>query len=358
MLKPMNTKEQVILELVKAGEQAISGETLAKMCGVSRAAIWKAVQALRSEGNNITGSPNGGYILHNREDSMTAELISYYVSERFPAYKDCLVECFKEVDSTNTYAKRLLASCEPLHDWKGNKTDTGRKYHQAIIVAESQSAGRGRAGRTFYSPQKTGVYMSLIYAPRGGITRPAFLTACTAVAVCRAIQKLYTCDASIKWVNDIFLNGKKIGGILTEGVSNFETGYIEAAVIGIGINISRNAAAFPDEVALTAGSIFPDGVQQKNISRGRLAAEIAGQVFESYGEDRKLIIEEYKARSCILGKMLTVHPLIGDDTPAYTARALDIDDEACLIVETEVGVRKKLVSAEVTLHASQFKSGR
>lgn len=354
----MKTKERVLFELIKKGEHTVSGEDIAKTCGVSRAAIWKAVQTLRGEGHAITGTPNGGYLLHAGDAVMSAALVSHYLEERFPAYKDCRIECFKEIDSTNTYAKRLLASCGCLRDYKGNKTKAGEQYHRAVIIAESQSAGRGRLGRTFYSPEKTGIYMSLIYAPKGGITRPVFLTACTAVAVCRAIKKLYALELSIKWVNDIFFNGKKIGGILTEGVSNFETGCIESAVVGIGINIEGNTAAFPHELACIAGALFPDGRGQKSSGRCKLAAEIAGQVFDSYAENRKAVIDEYKEHSLVLGKMLEVHPLIGDTRAVYRAKAIDIDKEACLIVETEGGEQKKLFSGEVSLYSPLFTSGR
>ena len=150
------------------------------------------------------------------------------------------VECFEKIDSTNNYAKKILSECGNLRDENGNLTDAGQKYHNSVIVAECQTAGRGRLGREFVSPKKTGIYLSVIYAPENGIQEPAKLTAFSAVAVCRTLKKLFNLDAQIKWVNDVFLNGKKVSGILTEGIVNFETRKIEAAIVGIGLNIFEN----------------------------------------------------------------------------------------------------------------------
>ena len=226
----MTTKEKVLKLLVEAKSQAVSGEVLAAECGVSRAAVWKAVTSLREVGNSIEGTTNGGYVLAD-DDIFTPGLFNESFSARWPDFSDCHIECFKEIDSTNTYAKRLLA-----------ETGNPRQYHKAILIAEKQTAGRGRIGRTFVSPEKSGIYFSIIYAPESGITDPARLTASGAVAVCRALKKLFAASnvqPQIKWINDIFLGGKKICGIGTEGITNFESGIIEAAIIGIGVNIKR-----------------------------------------------------------------------------------------------------------------------
>lgn len=349
----MSTKTLVLSELLKNTEQAVSGESMARMFGVSRAAVWKAIAALRREGHHIIGTPNGGYAISNDDGVMTAELLLHHLKQRFPAYGTCFVECFKTIDSTNVYAKRILADCGSLRASNGALTDAGKKFHCSIITAESQTAGRGRMGRTFYSPDKTGLYMTLIYAPKGGILRPAGMTASTAVAVCRAIKKVYTVTPAIKWVNDLFINGKKAGGILTEGSFNLETGHIETAIIGIGINIEYKPAAFPDELAHIAGSVLSEGTQ-KTAGRCELAAEIAGHAFDAYQENTESVFAEYKAASIVLGKNVKVHPIIGDTTTVYTAKAIDIDAEASLIVELPDGTQRKLLSGEVSLTSSAF----
>ena len=359
----MTTKEKVLQLLVEAKGQAVSGEMIAAECGVSRAAIWKAVKALRDAGNSIEGTTNGGYILSD-DDVFTSELFNKTFSTRFPDLADCHIECFKEIDSTNTYAKRILAECGNLRNTEGELTSAGQKYHKAIIVAESQSAGRGRLGRTFVSPEKTGIYISVIYAPKGGITNPARLTACAAVAICRAIKNIFgesSLDSvlpQIKWINDIFVGGKKVCGILAEGVANFESGMIEAAVVGMGINIKKNTAAFEGQLADVVGTL--EDATSAKISRIDIAAEVAGQVLKIFEEDassetaHKAIIKEYKEASFLIGRELTVYPLIGDEKSSYKATATDIDDNAGLIVTLEDGSKRTLSSGEVSLKSGEF----
>ncbi len=368
----MTTKEKVLKMLVEAKGQAVSGEVLAAECGVSRAAVWKAVKALREAGSSIEGTTNGGYVLADN-DIFTPELFYESFSSRWPELSDCHIECFKEIDSTNTYAKRLLAECGNLRDSSGKLTPAGQKYHKAIIISEKQTAGRGRLGRTFVSPEKTGIYISVIYAPKGGITNPARLTASAAVAICRAIKNILSklpevcrLEPQIKWINDIFFGGKKVCGVLAEGVANFESGMIEAAVVGMGINIKKNKTAFEGELADVAGTL-EDALSQTSpdtpspsISRVQLAAEIAGQVLKIFEEDssspaaHKAIIKEYKEASFLLGHELTVYPLIGDEKSSYKARATDIDENAGLIVTLKDGSQRTLSSGEVTLKSSSL----
>ena len=368
----MTTKEKVLQQLTNANGNSVSGEELAGACGVSRAAIWKAVNSLRNEGCSIEGTTNGGYVLA-ASDIFSSEIFYKTFSYAFPQYKDCHIECFKEIDSTNTYAKQLLAKCGNLRTADGSLTEAGQKYHKSIFIAEKQTAGRGRLGRTFVSPEKTGIYISVIYAPKGGITNPARLTASAAVAICRAIKNVLgrlpegcSVEPQIKWINDIFVGGKKVCGVLAEGVANFESGMIEAAVVGMGINIKKNKTAFEGELADVVGTL-EDALSQTSpdapapsISRVQLAAEIAGQVLNIFEEDssspaaHKAIIKEYKEASFLLGQELTVYPLIGDQKSSYKATATDIDENAGLIVTLKDGSQRTLSSGEVTLKSSSL----
>ena len=364
----MTTKEKVLKMLAEAKGQAVSGEALAAECGVSRAAVWKAVNALREAGNSIEGTTNGGYVLADG-DVFSAQIFSETFSTRFPHLSDCHIECFKEIDSTNTYAKRVLAECGNLRGADGELTEAGKKYHCAVFVAESQTAGRGRLGRTFVSPEKTGIYISVIYAPKGGITNPARLTACAAVAICRAIKNVFgeaaldSVTPQIKWINDIFVGGKKVCGILAEGVANFESGMIESAVVGMGINIKKNKTAFEGELADVVGTLEEavPNCGTASISRVQVAAEVAGQVLKIFEEDASseeahaAIIKEYKEASFLLGRELTVYPLIGDEKSAYKATAVDIDDNAGLMVKLADGSLRTLSSGEVTLKSTNYK---
>ena len=358
----MTTKEKVLKLLVEAKGKAVSGEVLAAECGVSRAAVWKAINSLREAGSAIEGTTNGGYVLTDN-DIFTPELFSETFSSRFPELSDCHIECFKEIDSTNTYAKRILAECGNLRDSSGQLTPAGQKYHRAVIVAEKQTAGRGRLGRTFVSPEKTGIYISVIYAPEGGITNPARLTASAAVAICRAIKNVLgrfpegcSVEPQIKWINDIFVGEKKVCGVLAEGVANFESGMIEAAVVGMGINIKKNKTAFEGDLADVVGTL--EDAADVQFSRAQIAAEIAGQVLKIFEEDasseaaHKEIIKEYKEASFLLGRELTVFPLIGDEKSSYKATATDIDENAGLVVKLADGSLRTLSSGEVTLKSS------
>ena len=368
----MTTKEKVLNLLTNAAgsqnqnqnEKAISGEKLAAECGVSRAAIWKAVNALRAQGFSIEGTTNGGYIL-NDDDIFTVDSLRQTLEKDF---SKCHIEVFKEIDSTNTYAKRVLTECGNLRLADGTLTSAGKIYHKAVIAAETQTAGRGRLGRTFVSPAKTGIYLTIIYAPQGGITNPAKITAFSAVAVVRAIKEVYKIDTQIKWINDIYAGGKKICGILTEGFTNFETGTIESAIIGIGINIRNNPDLFPEEVAKVAGAIEDTicgndssnsaaetgSESSKNPTRAELAAHVAENVLKILDEPSDAVIAEYKAASFLIGQTLTVHPVIGNDHESYSAKAVDIDQNAGLVVELADGTKKTLSSGEVSLSSSAF----
>lgn len=347
----MKTKDIILQMLKESGSTVLSGEKIAKACNISRAGVWKAVTSLRENGYVIEGTTNGGYILKTEGDIFSKELLTSYFTENFPSFKDSYIECYKEIDSTNTQARRLLTEAGTLRDENGELTESGKKYHKSFIVAEKQTAGRGRLGRTFVSPARSGIYLTIIYAPKGGITDPSRLTAFAAVAVCMAVEKLSGVKPKIKWINDVFVNGKKISGILTEGFANFETGKIDAAYVGIGINIKDNPAVFTGDVAKIAGSITSSSDAPK---RYQIASEIAGQFLSLMEKEKTKIIDEYKKRSFLIGQTVEVHPVIGDDLKNYKAKAVDIDDDAGLVVELSDGTTKTLRSGEVTLSSYQF----
>lgn len=348
----MNTKEKVLELIKKSAEKNISGELIAQKCNVSRTAVWKAVNALRKEGYKIEGSTNGGYILTNDKDIFSENVFRSFFSKDYPIFSDSQIHVFNEIDSTNTYAKKCLSECGFLRLQDGKLSDAGKLWHKAIIIAENQTQGRGRLGRTFYSPSKSGIYMSIVYAPEGGITNPAVITAFAAVAVCRAIKKHFNIEPKIKWINDIFINGKKICGILTEGFTNFETFRIESAIVGIGVNIKENNEDVPDEIRKIAGSIT--GKEDTETGRCELASSIAGEFLTLMELPAETIMEEYKNNSFLIGQIIDVHPVIGDDNSVYKAKVIDIDKNAGLVVEKETGEKLTLNSGEVSLKSYNF----
>ncbi|MDR1785499.1 MAG: biotin--[acetyl-CoA-carboxylase] ligase [Spirochaetaceae bacterium] len=341
-----DTRGRLLSELQKAGGAVLSGEGLASLCGVSRTAIWKAARALKAEGYPVFSVPKG-YGLDPASDLLTLEgVTAAYTAMSGP---EASFTVFREIDSTNSHARRLLAEAGALRDPQGMLTGAGRRLHRSFFAADTQSAGRGRMGRSFSSPPGCGLYFTLVFCPSSPVTDPARHTTSAAVAVCRTLSSLYGIDCGIKWVNDIFFQGKKICGILTEGVSSLESGGIEALVTGIGINVREPPGGFPPELRPIAGAVtaeFPPAVPPRNRLAGELAFNLL-RVFE--GEDPASVLEEYKARSIILGKEVEVHSL-GGNTPFYTAAALDIDGNARLVVRTQSGETLRLSSGEVRIN--------
>lgn len=187
----MATKDEILTRLLKE-ENYVSGEELARQTGVSRAAVWKAIKSLKKSGYDIEGITKCGYKLKQNNSLVTAEGVKALLE------KDIEVTHFDTVDSTNTYCKRLLAD---------------GKQGEFLVTAAKQTAGRGRQGKSFYSPSETGIYFSLVIRPDTSLQNAVTATTAAAVAVCKAIEKTTDLKPKIKWVNDVYLNGKKVCGI-------------------------------------------------------------------------------------------------------------------------------------------------
>ena len=233
----MTVKSRLLEILEKEKGETLSGEKLAEELHCTRAAIWKAVKSLREEGYMIEAGPNKGYMLVKANDRLSVEAIRPFLS--FP---EVYIKVYQEVDSTNRAAKAAAV--------------TGEAGHGSFVLAGCQTEGRGRRGRSFYSPQDAGIYLSVILEPKGSLQESLLLTAEAAVAVYRAVKKITGVELDIKWVNDLYHNGKKVCGILTEAVTDFESGNIEFAVVGIGLNIFEAADGYPDSLKGIAGGIY------------------------------------------------------------------------------------------------------
>ncbi|MCR5725334.1 MAG: biotin--[acetyl-CoA-carboxylase] ligase [Treponema sp.] len=389
----MTTKESVLSALLAAGENKdsfISGEKLSAGCGVSRTSVWKAIQSLERDGYTIEAVTNRGYRLLAVPDVIDADRISSEIAAL--GVQPGAVHAFSCVDSTLSESKRAESSIVSFRNADGSLTESGKKLHRSLIVAGQQTAGRGRMGRTFVSPANSGVYMTLVFAPKSGVTNPALLTAAAAVAVARAIDALYGTSAQIKWVNDVYIGGKKVCGILTEGFVNFETGRVEAANVGIGINV--RPMGFSGNLAHTAASIcdMVPGEAAPLISRNTLAAHVAANLLALYdswdsagsmtggnsatggtiagysqlaggtaamqagmsGQAVQDVMAEYRSRSLLQGKTVQINPVAGMPGETYCALVLGVTDEAALEVMLENGEKKVLQSGEVSLHGNDF----
>ena len=200
-------KEQVLGFLWKAQDDYISGAELARRLGVSRTAVWKAMGQLRAQGYLIESVTNKGYRLSPCSDVLSAAGVEKYLKTQ-----SLSIRVVDEVDSTNSVLKRMAAEGAP---------------QGSVLIAERQSAGRGRMGRSFYSPPGTGLYMSLLLRPCMEAQRATLVTTSAAVAVAEAIERLAGEAAQIKWVNDVLFHGRKVCGILTEAGMDFESGMID-----------------------------------------------------------------------------------------------------------------------------------
>lgn len=323
----MNVKEQVLDIFENNRGQFISGGELAAKLNVSRNAVWKAVKSLQDEGYQITAVTNKGYRLNDETDILSVQSITKHLgrdNERFS------IEVFKTLDSTNNMLKTLASAGE-----KEGK----------VVISEEQTAGKGRISRSFYSPAGTGLYMSLLLRPQFSPEKSSFITSAAAAAVARAIESVSGCEAKIKWVNDIYCNGKKVCGILTEASMNLETGGLEYAVLGIGVNVNPPTLGFPEEIREVASSLFDRGSGEGDI-RSRLAAEILKNFWEYYQKlGEKTFLKEYRERSMIVGHDI----LVLQGGSSNKALALAIDDSCHLIVEYEDGSQETLSSGEISI---------
>lgn len=217
------------------------------------------------------------------------------------------------------------------------------KEEGLVIVAGEQTAGRGRMGRSFFSPGDSGVYMSLLLKPAIKPEDAVQITTAAAVSVCKALKNLGISGSKIKWVNDIYIGNRKVCGILTESSFNSQRGMLDFAVLGVGINIYESQEGFPEEIKDIAGSIFSE---RKVDLRNRLIAEFINVFFSYYNViSSKSHLKEYKEKSFVLGKEITI--IQGENI--RNGKAIDIDDNCNLVVEMPDGKIENLYSGEISV---------
>ncbi len=309
-----------ILELLFSSESSVSGEEIANRAGVSRNAVWKAVRELREEGFSITASTNKGYEVSKENKRLCAEQIRTMEPRLSPV-------CFETVDSTNKIAKEM--ALQGAEEYK-------------LVVARTQSAGRGRLGRKFFS-YNGGLYLSLVLRPKIKPQDTILITTAAAVAAAEAIERFSKRKAQIKWVNDIYVDNKKVCGILTEGAFDAESGELQSVVLGVGINMLK--CDFPEEIRDIA-----DGLLDEKSLTSQQIAELIVDFCKSFMElyvnlEAREFIRLYRERSWLTGK--TVEYI--KDGLSKKGKVLGIDDNAALVVESE-GEELHLTSGEVTIN--------
>ncbi len=319
----MTIKEQILKILEKNKGKYISGEEIAEELFVSRNAIWKGINSLKNEGHIITAVTNKGYCLSENSSVFTAQSV---YSELSPDLQEKLnISVVPVVDSTNSVLKTAAEN--------GTKEGT-------VLIAIEQTAGRGRLGRSFYSPKNTGLYMSIILRPKMTAAESLFITTSAAVSAAESIDCIAGVNTQIKWVNDIYLNGKKVCGILTEASLDFESGGLNYAVLGIGINLTTED--FPAELNGIATSVTKADVDL----RSKIAAEFLKRFFGYYENLNKCdFLSEYRRRSMLISEKVTI--IRGNDT--FNGTVTGIDDEVRLVVQLENGETTTFSSGEVQL---------
>ncbi|NLT15658.1 MAG: biotin--[acetyl-CoA-carboxylase] ligase [Clostridiales bacterium] len=323
----MELKDRILETLERNKGRFVSGNELAGALHFSRNAVWKAVNALKSEGHAIRAVTNKGYCLEAGSDVLSGASISKHLGELADVFS---VDVLKTIDSTNTAVKARAAAGAP---------------EGTVIVAEEQTGGKGRRGRVFFSPAGTGIYFSILLRPSVKALDATLITTAAAVAVASAIEAVTGIEAKIKWVNDVFVSGKKVCGILTEGSFDMESGGLEYAVLGVGVNIRKPVGGYPAEISNVAGAIYESGEPEAE-TQSRLIAWIL-KMFWTYYRNLagKSFLSEYKARSFIIGHEVDV--ISGD--ASRKARVLDIDDDCRLVVRYEDGAVEALSSGEVSI---------
>lgn len=321
----MGVKAEVLRTLQTQPEEYISGQALADVLGVSRHAVWKAIDKLRTEGYDIEARTNRGYRLLGAVDALNVETVQTFLEDA----SQWQLEYYDTIDSTNNRARVLAEGGAP--EW-------------TVVMADQQTAGRGRIGRQFYSPVASGIYMSVIVRPDCAVTYANMLTIAAAAAVSEAIEAVCEKETQIKWVNDCFVDGRKISGILTEASVGVEEQRLRYAVVGIGINVSAPAGGFPAELENIATSIFDQPCT--TLVRAPLVAEVL-QRFRAYASHllERAYLPSYRAHLMVFDRQVTL--VRGNEREAVIVR--DLTDDGALVVEDAQGHIKEVVSGEVSL---------
>lgn len=319
----MKLKEKILNLLNEKETEFISGQYLADFFNVSRNAVWKAVNSLRQDGYNIYAVQNKGYTLDG-EGIFTGEIIKSYMKSPVK------IEYIPNVTSTNDIIMEY-----------------GRQGREEFIavVADSQSSGRGRKGRIFYSPDNAGTYFSILLRPNINFSESLYITTAAAAAVTEAMKQLYNMDTEIKWVNDVYYNGRKICGILTEAHIDMESGTVDYAALGIGINVFEPENSYHKDIKNIAGAAFC-----RSMFDNKIRCEITAKVIDIFYEYYKNLsdmtfLNTYKSRSFLTGKNVTIEK----NGIVQKAFVKGIDDKCRLSVMLENGIEENLNSGEVNL---------
>jgi len=313
--------QEIILDFLRGKDEYVSGDSISQKIGISRQALWKHIQELKDVGYDIVAVPHLGYKLESSPDRLFSFEVARGLDTKSIGKK---IHYYGSVPSTMDVGMELGT--------KGAPSGT-------LVVAESQTKGKGRLGRIWFSPKYKGIYFSLILRPKLSPDKAPVLTLLAAVAVCEAIKANTGLDTQIKWPNDIIFGARKVGGILTE--LNAEMDEINFIVIGIGLNVNN------DKKALISGAISLKEVKKENISRVGLLQEILRKIEVNYNLlERKgplLIIQKWREHSVTLGRRVKVY----SHREHVEGEAADIDSDGGLLIRKDSGLTHKVMAGDV-----------
>jgi BirA family transcriptional regulator, biotin operon repressor / biotin---[acetyl-CoA-carboxylase] ligase len=324
----MTTDAQILAALRNAGDGSVSGADLSQKLGISRAAIWARIDELRKLGYEIEAGPHFGYRLSGSPDALHADDLLARLGKTCVIGRD--IRVFQETTSTNDIIEKLARD--------GVKEG-------AVVFAESQTKGRGRLGRTWMSPAKKGLWLSVLLRPDLRPQQTTQLTVAAATALARAIRIETGIQPEIKWPNDILIRRRKVAGILTE--LNAELDHVKYIILGIGVTVNLSATEFPAGLRTIATSLKIEA--EKSISRPSLAVEILRQLDHDYRRiqdgEFAAVADEWEEQCTTLGQNVTIR--IGNRT--IRGRAESLSSEGALLVRTEHGHLEPIIGGDVTL---------
>ena len=319
--------KDAVLAILKSTNGPVSGEAMSRQIGVSRMAVSAAVKSLREDGYEIVSATRRGYELLSAPDNLTSgDLMAHLGAGRMES-----VLCLDKIDSTNRKVRELA--------------DLGAPDGQ-VVIANEQTAGRGRRGRSFLSLKDKGIYFSILLRPSGSAADLTSITAWTAVAVSRAIARVCGLTPGIKWVNDLILDRRKICGILTELALETETGAVSSLIIGIGVNVNQTLDDFPEDLRDVAGSIAMAAGHP--VSRAAIAAAMVEEMDRlrlDWPDKPESYLSDYRAASLSTDREVVVISGAGQKK----AYALGIGDDFSLKVRYDDGSEEDLRSGEISV---------
>lgn len=322
------SKDKLLTLLEENKGQILSGIDLSTKLGISRNAVWKSINALRKDGHDITSIRNRGYLLESQSDHLSENEIRMHLSADSDQYNIIILD---ETSSTNTYMKEHKDLPE-----------------NTVVIAKTQTKGRGRMGKSFLSEDQGGIYLSLLKIESLPAYNTDLVTLAAALAVSDTLDVYSGTETAIKWVNDVYAKGLKLSGILTEGTIEFETGTLSSLIIGIGINV--NNEIFPPVLQHIATSMYQ--ITGKKFVRSEIIGQLLSRL-ESYllltKKDPKELVLQYRKKMLYLNEEISFKR----GSEVFSGTLLDLNEKGHLIIETD-GKKMTLNSGEISIRKREI----